>query len=269
MAVERRTALILTSLLFVLALTIACPALAHAGLRVEWTDGLITITADTVPRETVLEAIGREAGVEVVGLDAMPQETVTLRFTRVPLLDAVRRLVGDVSAVLTEERAPDGGLRLVSVRVFAHSPPRQEAGEEVGDTGHAETVARAEPERDTVVREFEGNPLAAREFARKHPDPRVRRVAITYLGEQATAGALEVLFSLLEDRESSVRQSALEALGPLVKGHRRVRETLVGILERSEDNDTRQLIADSIGVSLDTIEAGQPIALTVLDDAVN
>jgi hypothetical protein len=261
--------MILTSLLLGLALTIACPSLAHASLRVEWTDGFISITADTVPRAAVLRAIGRETGVEVVGLDAMPQETVTLRLTRTPLLDAVRRLIGDVSAVLMEERAPNEGLRLVRIRVFAHSQPRQGADEMVEDAGHTDTVARAEPERDRVKSEFEGNPLAAREFARKHPDPWVRRVAITYLGEQATAGALEVLFSLLEDHESSVRQSALEALGPLVKGHRRVRETVVRILERSEDNDTRQLIADSLGVSLDNVEPGQPIALGVLDDAIN
>jgi hypothetical protein len=45
-----------------------------------------------------------------------------------------------------------------------------------------------------------------------------------------------------------------------------VRENLLKVLERSEDKDTRQLIADSLGVSLENIKPGQPIATEVLDD---
>ncbi|MEX2145653.1 MAG: hypothetical protein WED01_01405, partial [Candidatus Rokuibacteriota bacterium] len=137
-----------SSLLLAFTLAIACPTLAHASLRVEWTDGLLTITADTVPRSAVLAAVGRAAGVEVIGLDVMAQDTVTVSLARVPLLEAVRRLIGDVPAVLLEERQPEGSLRLVSVWIFArsHSRPGTDSPDDGDDD--AEAGARADTAGD-------------------------------------------------------------------------------------------------------------------------
>ena len=253
------------------------------ALSIHLRNGLVSVEVTEGSWEKLLQEFSRKSGI-VFRLSIPLEGTVTASFKGLPVERALHELFGrDANLMLVyRSREPT----VVSLgwpsEVWILGSSRQGISEAFGpqatdrdseafgpqDTDGDSAAAALETPDDPVqeiVRKFERDPGAARELAQGHPDPRVQRVAITYLGEQATPEALEALFVLLQDRESSVRQNALEALGPLVQHHRPVRENLVRILERSEDGDTRQLIADSLGVSLDNITPGQPIAMDVLD----
>jgi hypothetical protein len=207
-------------------------------------DGLVTVSLHNLPVERALEQLfGREVNFLYVYSRGHQRQGV---------LDSP-------SEVWIFGRAQAGNpISSIESSSFESSEPAASAAlDETNDTTRH------------FVETFESNPRTAQNFAQWHPDPGVQRIAITYLGEQSTAEAIEVLLVLLQDRESSVRQNALEALGPLVQRHREVRERLIKILERTEHSDTRQLLADSLGVSLDKIKPGQPMTIDTLDDGTN
>jgi HEAT repeats len=253
----------------------SAPTAGSPALSIHHRNGLVSLEAKERPWEELLQEFSRQSG--IIFHVRLPLEgTVTASFTGLPLEQALHRLFGRGANLMLVYRSgrPTVSSPGLPSEVWIFSSSRRAISESSGPRD-------AEPEADppaledaenpaqALAREFEDNPGAALESAQWHPDPRVQRVAITYLGEQATAEALDTLYSLLEDGESWVRQSALEALGPLVQHHRLVRENLVRILERSEDSDTRHLLADSLGVSPETVEPGQPIAPDVVDDATD
>ena len=275
----------LVLLVVVLALgfnSTASPAIASpepspnsSKLGVRFQKGLLSMEVKEASWVKLLEELSRTIGI-VFHINIRLEGSVTASFNDLPVERALEHLFGrDANFMfLYRNRHLKHALSSLPSEVWILGRGQEGISKTFGlqDTEAESTPSALEDTNDPaqeIVRKFESNPRAAREFAQRHPDPRVQRVAITYLGEQATAEAIEVLFLLLQDRESSVRQNALEALGPLVQHHRPVRENLVKILERSEESDTRQLIADSLGVSLDNIEPGQPIAMDVLDDVAN
>lgn len=105
------------------ALVLGSPALAQATIAVEWSDGLVSVAADASPRAEVLREVARQAEIDVVGIEMVGDDAVTVRLTRVSPLEAVQRLLKDVPVVLVEEPAPDGEMRLASVRLYARGAP--------------------------------------------------------------------------------------------------------------------------------------------------
>ena len=234
--------------------------------------GLLSIEAREISWAKLLDEMSRRTGITLrVRLPLIGLVTASLQ--NLPVERALEQLFGrevNFLYVYNSRHPRHGMLNSPSEAwIFGRLQAGSSASFESSEPAGLSALNEANDSTGQIVKTFESNPRAAREFAQRHPDPRVQRMAITYLGEQATAEAIEVLFLLLQDRESSVRQNALEALGPLVQHHRPVRENLVKILERSDDNDTRQLIADSLGVSLENIKPGQPIAMDILDDVAN
>ena len=241
-------------------------------LLLRFRKGLLSIEAREISWAKLLDELSRRTGVTLrvrLPLDGL----VTASLRNLPVERALEQLFGrevNFLYVYSSSHPRQGILNSPSEAwIFGRGQAGSSASFESSEPAGLSALNEANDSIGQIVKTFESNPRAAREFAQRHPDPRVQRTAITYLGEQATAEAIEVLYLLLQDRESSVRQNALEALGPLVQHHRPVRENLVKILERSDDNDTRQLIADSLGVSLENIKPGQPIAMDILDDVAN
>jgi hypothetical protein len=252
------------------------PAAAALALWMDYRNGLLSLEATESPLEELLQEFSRQSGV-VFHLRIPAQRKVSASFRALRLEQALYHIIGgDANFVLVyptdRPRGSSPGLPS-EVWIFAgnhrgitETSETRDADREADPPalGNAED---GEDPADALVRRFEGNPGAARESARWHPDPKVRRVAITYLGEQATTEALNTLYFLLEDGESWVRGSALEALGPLVRHHRLVRENVARILEKAEHDDTRQLIADSLGVSPETAQPNELTAPDAVDDA--
>jgi len=104
----------------------AWSSLAGATLRVDATDGLVSVAADDVPRAQILEEIARRTAIDVVGLEFLGDDAMTLHVARVPALEAIRRLLEGVPAVIVESRAENGAFHVASVHVFgrpeSHGP---------------------------------------------------------------------------------------------------------------------------------------------------
>ena len=195
---------IVKSLLLVVALAVASPAGARTNVRVEWTDGLVSIIADAMPRAAVLRALSRETGVEFVGVESLADETVTLNLGRLPLVDAVRRVIGDLPVVLVEDRGPDGTLRLVYVRIFARADSPPWSGGE------------AEFAREIEIREGEASTSIKALLAAAHsPDTRQRLDAVRMLdgaGHVDSATAIAALDHAATDADEAIKAFAIDAL---------------------------------------------------------
>ena len=79
---------------------------------VAYDDGRLTLHAEKVPLADVVREIGRQSGAEIVGKVRKPRE-VTRQFDRVPLFDALVRLLGEQNFTL--RYGSEGKLRTISL----------------------------------------------------------------------------------------------------------------------------------------------------------
>ena len=96
---------------------------------------------------------------------------------------------------------------------------------------------------------FDTSPQAAREAALDAADPETRLSAIAHLGQQADPEALRTLVAIIQDPDPHMRQSALDALGPLVHQDPQVRQALARVRQTAADPAIRQLLTDSLATS--------------------
>ena len=233
------------------------PSPNSAKFWVRFQKGLLSVEAEEEAWEKFLQELRRKSGI-VIHLKNMSLEgTVTASFKDLPLERAVQQLFGrDVNFMFVyRNRQPP---RLTSglpseVWVF---------GRGTGDISktfrRADTQDSVPPDLEdandpaqAIAREFERNPQAARDAARRHPDPTVRLMAIAYLGEHANEQSIKILLDLLQDPDAHMRQSALEALGPSVENNPQIRKVMTHVMETTQDPEIRQLVADSLGVQLE------------------
>jgi HEAT repeat protein len=71
-----------------------------------------------------------------------------------------------------------------------------------------------------------------------------RLTAIAYLSQQADPGVVGVLLEVVRDPDPHLRQSALEALLPLLDANPQVRQGLAQVLQVTQDPEVRQLVTD-------------------------
>jgi hypothetical protein len=176
---------------------------AGATLRVESTDGLVSVAADDVPRAQILEEIARRTAIDIVGLESLGGDAMTLHVARVPPLEAIRRLLDGVPAVIVEHRAEDGAFHVASVHIFGR--PESEDLESAGPVLD-DSVRRALWQGDDHEADVAQDALEARD-----PAAMVREVLIVSRSESAEQRlrALRLL-----DRAGSVdRATTVAALG--------------------------------------------------------
>src|SRR6266705_2807580 len=75
-------------------LTVAGPAAGATSLTMALHGGLLTADVAGTPVSRVMQEVGRLTGAEVRWLGAVGEEPISVRFTDVPLADAIARLVG-------------------------------------------------------------------------------------------------------------------------------------------------------------------------------
>jgi hypothetical protein len=89
--------------LLVLSTALVLVVWATAGAapleRLEYRDGRLTVRADETPLADVIDALKRQSGAELHG--TAPERTVTMKLDAVPLREALERLLGAESFVLT------------------------------------------------------------------------------------------------------------------------------------------------------------------------
>ncbi|TMG00772.1 MAG: hypothetical protein E6I09_13060 [Chloroflexi bacterium] len=85
---------------------------AREPCEVAYDDGRLTLHVEKVPLADVVREIGRQTGAEIVGEVRKPRE-VTRQFDRVPLFDALVRLLGEQNFTL--RYGSEGKLRTISL----------------------------------------------------------------------------------------------------------------------------------------------------------
>jgi hypothetical protein len=207
--------------------------------------------------EKLLQEFSRKSGI-IFHLNIPLEGTVTASFKDLPLERALKRLFGrDASLMLVYRTRNPTVLSFglpSEVWIFGSGQGGISRTFGLQDTeGESVSSALEDPNdpAQEIAREFERNPQAARDAARRHPDPTIRVKAIAYLGEQANEQSIKVLLDLLQDQDAHMRQSALEALGPSVENDPQVRKVMAHVMETAEDPEIRQMVADSLGVQLD------------------
>lgn len=216
--------------LALLVLAVLAPTSTAAGptLAVDWTRERLSVTAEEVPLAVALREVARRTGLQVRGAEILG-DSVTVRFSGLPLSEALRRLLARVDHVLVEEMPAHGDARpllalFVGRRPFAGSVSLSPEGDEVATTEDApgERLDRF---------------LAA-------ADPAVRRWAVERVGEVGDQWALPRVLAALRDPDAGVRESALGALGQY--GPVAV-DSLTSLLERETSPEVRVAALSVLG----------------------
>ncbi|HEV8311321.1 MAG TPA: HEAT repeat domain-containing protein, partial [Methylomirabilota bacterium] len=186
---------------------------------------LVSMTARAVPLEALLAELGRRAGFEVAAIGGVARR-VTIELSGRPLDEALRQLLQGESAVLLYGPADPGPPRLrkvVVIGVRAAAGPAMIAGtsDEFGSAAAPPDSEYAVPVTDAdgpglALESPEGSIEEATRLA-SHEDPRERAAAFESLGPHAAdPRARQVLIQGLADRDSAIRQLAVELLAALV-----------------------------------------------------
>jgi hypothetical protein len=211
------------------ALLAASPARPDAAPpRVEFRDGLLTVSARAAPLGELLLAVGEAAGFEVPPLD--PGEIFTGTFAALPLADGLDRLLPARAFALHYDASGNPErLVLMSFGQPAAQPPEPEPPPTLAVSGRS--LAEEEgwiagrltsPDRGTrivAVRRLGRLPpdraaALALGMLNTEPDPVVRAQLAAALGRVEGDRTADALTRLLDDRDPAVRAAAARALGP-------------------------------------------------------
>jgi len=225
--------------------------------RVDFRGGLLSIDVQAGAWGAVLQEVQRQTGIRLhchISLEG----TLTASFTALPVERAVRHLFGpDANFIFvypSPRVAPTSLLLPSEVWIVGRGP--QQIATLHGFAVRSEVRASSTPGTPhepglEMASEFDRNPQAAQEMALDAPDPEVRLAAIAHLGQQAHPAAVSVLLEVVQDPDPHFRQSALEALLPLLDENPHVRTGLTQVLHTAQDPEVRQLAADALGIPLD------------------
>jgi HEAT repeat protein len=191
----------------------------QASVSVTVRHGLASVEAREAALADVLRAIAEQADFEL-SIKGDAEQTATWDFTDVPVDEAVRKVLQQVSSVATF--APNGGA-VVEVHVLRSGRESRGAavqGESVIPTMRAgiDLLEREDRIRATqsLSRQPDANAIKQlTHLVSEDEDQTVRAVAAVGLGKIRTHEAKEALIDALSDRDSLVRRRAVQGLGRL------------------------------------------------------
>jgi hypothetical protein len=216
----------------------------------DFQEGRLSLEVQEGSWESVLQELRGRTGVHL-HLHMRLQGPLTISFKDLPIERALRRLFGPEANFIfwypaghTTHTAPDRPTEVWVIGKTRSVPTSQPA---LSDGLEAPAVAVqtnvVEPGTE-LARVFEKNPQAAQDMALSAATAEERLTAITYLSQQANPGAVGVLLEVVHDPDPHLRQSALEALLPLLDANPQVRQGLAQVLQVAQDPEVRQLVTD-------------------------
>jgi hypothetical protein len=182
---------------------VAGPPAPDSVLRVAWRDGRLSVTAERVPLTRILEAVAREVGLELVGLDRF-DELVSVSFSDLPFEEGLRRLLRDISYVVIDDPREPGDGRLTRILVFGVAGA-SEGRAEAGTAGLHGGVDVERPLGGSGPDPTQAERLAALRAAAEQGDETLVRQAALDPDESIQATAVE----LLANRDHSAAMAVL------------------------------------------------------------
>jgi hypothetical protein len=186
-------------------------AAAAPELAVTVADGRLSVHLDETPLEAVLEAIAAQSDVRIT-LRGDPGTVYPQAFADLPLAAGIWRLAGERRLMMVFQPADNPGEpgRLQEVWVYGDPPANDLASPRRGLTRTLERVGRDPP--PATERQAAPAPPSYQELAGKGKAERLG--AIRALARQQDEAAIEVLSALLaHDPDPTVRRIAATALG--------------------------------------------------------
>ena len=240
---------------------------AHSPLAVTVENGYVTLNARDARIDDIVQEIARRSGLTVAP-HAPLDERVTLDFERLPLSEALGRVLRDGSFVLSvahkpsrAESSPEVSRRLWVLSSSAGAARRVSASASVA--GHAQTslsvevtesarLALADSDANrradavSALGSAHDSPEAASlaHAALSDADPAVREEAAYALGEIGGEMSLRALAQALRDPQHNVKQTAIEALATI--GGDQAALALAAILD-DPDVALRAAAVDALG----------------------
>lgn len=147
-------------------------------------DGLVELRATEAPLRALLEAIGKECGIDIRSGAALGQP-VTVALAAMPVSDALRRLLREHSYILLSG-AEGGGVHSLWILAPAEGEDEPRHGWSLGRDAAI----------DAIVRDL------------GDPDPEVREEAVLSLGDRGHESVVPFLLPALVDPSGDVRRAA-------------------------------------------------------------
>jgi len=194
---------------------------------VEWRQGQLSVTAETVPLSAVIQAVASKAGIEVVELEQYRGE-ISVQFSGLSLHDGLQRLLSDVNYVLIE-RTSDQEQRPPALTVIVGGRVRS-SSQAIIDCVLAGAI-------DTSKDGTEDNETALRR-ALEDPDPNSQALALELIAERDHDNAVPVL---VEATQSSIPEVRFRAIDLLVNSQADGQTILsaLGSAVNDQDRDVR------------------------------
>jgi hypothetical protein len=186
---------------------------------------LLSVTTRGVPLQALLSEVASRVGFEVTGMGS-PERMVSTEFERLPLEQALRRiLVGESSIFLYDQTGKGGAPKLRRVIVLGSEPPLQSDASQRQNVAPSVVadIAPASEEPDQVLPEdaeaFNPDaPLDQLLSWTSHQDPRMRTAALEALIlHDEDDQARRVLMNHIQDSDPGIRSVVLGLLGPFVR----------------------------------------------------
>ena len=185
-------------------------ASAQEPIKVEWSDGRLSVIAERASLPQILQEVARKTGMEVRGLDQLKTEEVFVSFSGVPLGEALRNLLAGVDyGMIGDPSHPGGGQRALLMVLGHRATPPEKVKALKGGVAEAEAVAPEDPA------EIEDDSAAG--------DPTKRRAAVRVAAARRN---LRGLRNAAVDPDQGMQVMAFEALTRLDR-----REALGALLE--------------------------------------
>ena len=195
------------------SLAVAGPGAVAAPL-VEWSAGRVSVTGEQTSRARILEVLAARTGVEIRGLDMLPDDEITVYLSGVSLHEALRRLLSPVvDSVFVEDASPSGPRPVLVVIVGSRG--RTPVDQDAEPTASRAAGELDEPRLAALLVTLEaGGPEAdqALRAAALDADPDVQMVAREILAARNPREALQlVLEGRLRSQSSGTGHGALSA----------------------------------------------------------
>jgi hypothetical protein len=208
----------------------------------------VSIEAKDAVRAQLVNDLSRKTGIVFHVRTAMDQ-SLTLSFRDLPLNRALQHVFGPQANFMFVYRSPRVRRAETELPIEVWVFGQSESGAHRVITPEEEEPAldEAAVALQQIINEFERNPQAAKDAARRHSDPTVREAAIRYIGQRKTDDGIAVLLEILRETDPHMRQTAFEALGASVENDPRVRKFMNELVQTAKDPAVKEFAADALG----------------------